>query len=104
MPTTREAFEAARAILRWAVFTRRMSYFEHRDLMRNLNMNEARVFGCTKRGFGSFGEAQSIADHRRGKDGHKRRSPYRCEACGKFHLADSRDLRERRIMKVRARA
>lgn len=100
---TLDHFTFARAFLHWAAINRLMPWREYKDLMRDVIARHRKAVGCEgKEGFDSFVDASAIARLRRGKHGHKRRCAYHCTVCGRYHLGDAQDLREKRAIKRRA--
>jgi hypothetical protein len=94
----------ARAVFQWAVINRLIGIAEHRVLVLDVLRRERMLNGCGKVGFVTFALAKAMAKARRGKDGHKRRTAYRCDVCQLYHLGDASFSRNRRRMKERARA
>lgn len=78
----------ARQFFAWALDHHRVHWSLYCRLMRSVSQWERRLIGCQeKEGFLTFEAAALVATKMMRREANVLVKPYRCELCGKFHVA-----------------
>ena len=109
---SRDYFIFAKAVLWWAVAQRRLTYQEFNRLSTEVRLAEYKFLRCNgKVTFDTYEAATQVGDRVRiFHKTNKKRVPYHCAFCGKWHLADAvsrgqvrkaqRRMKEERLARV----